>query len=112
MKLPNPEKAVIPERKLTHYLLDLGHPLGRGKAIFFRRQGFTIEGWIKFADALRDHARSATVVDFQETAYGKRYVLEGVLATPKGSVPSIRSIWIIPQGETRLFLISAYPTGK
>jgi hypothetical protein len=33
----------VPEKKITHYLLNPGHPAGGSKAAFFRRFGFEIE---------------------------------------------------------------------
>jgi len=34
MKLPNAQLATVPERKVTHYLLNPGHPAGGSKATF------------------------------------------------------------------------------
>jgi hypothetical protein len=42
MKLPNNQSATVPERKITHYLLNPAHPAGGSKASFFLRFGFTI----------------------------------------------------------------------
>jgi hypothetical protein len=35
MQLPNADDAIVPRNKLENYLLDLAHPIGRGKARFF-----------------------------------------------------------------------------
>ena len=56
MKLPHVEQAIIPERKLTEYLLSPTHRTGRDKAAFFTRFGFNREQWETLADALRRHA--------------------------------------------------------
>jgi hypothetical protein len=56
MKLPNLEKALVPERKITAYLLSLTHRDGRSKAAFFTRFGFSANAWTLLADALRRHA--------------------------------------------------------
>jgi hypothetical protein len=45
MKLPNAQLATVPERKVTHYLLNPGHPAGGSKATFFLRFGFTVAEW-------------------------------------------------------------------
>jgi hypothetical protein len=34
MKLPNVQSATMPERKMTHYLLNPAHPAGGSKAWF------------------------------------------------------------------------------
>ena len=46
MKLPNAEQAVVDEAKLTRYLLDLTHPSGGPKAIFFLAHGFSLSDWL------------------------------------------------------------------
>lgn len=45
MKLPHVESAVVPERKITHYLLNPAHPAGGSKARFFLRHGFSPVKW-------------------------------------------------------------------
>jgi len=42
MKLPNAHLAVVPERKITLYLLNPAHSAGGSKAVFFLRFGFTV----------------------------------------------------------------------
>ncbi len=49
MKLPHRDRAHVPMRKLTNYLLSPSHPVGRSKAPFFRGLGFNASD----ADALR-----------------------------------------------------------
>lgn len=55
MKLPNADNAVIDQAKLITYLLSSAHPLGRHKARFFRRFGFSAAAWHKLAEALLKH---------------------------------------------------------
>jgi hypothetical protein len=43
MKLPNSDRATIDDRKLIDYVLSPEHPIGRFKAAFFRRHGFTMD---------------------------------------------------------------------
>jgi hypothetical protein len=52
MKLPNAQSAIVPERKITHYLLNPAHPAGGSKAAFFLRFGFTAAQWEQLAGAL------------------------------------------------------------
>ncbi len=59
MKLPNAERAVVPSRKITHYLLSTAHRDGQHKAEFFSSFGFTIEAWEELAAALQNHARKS-----------------------------------------------------
>jgi len=62
MYVPDAEHAVIPERKITAYLLSLTHRDGRSKAVFFLRFGFTVAAWHVLADALRHHVRRNLVL--------------------------------------------------
>lgn len=84
MKLPNVEQAIIPQRKLTEYLLSPTHRVGRAKAAFFARFGFTQDAWEVFADALRRHALEYEVAMREETAFGVSYTVEGALHAPDG----------------------------
>ncbi len=44
VKLPHAKLAVVPERKITRYLLNPAHPAGGSKAALFLRFGFTRGG--------------------------------------------------------------------
>ncbi len=109
MKLPYAEQAFIPEEKITKYLLNLQHPVGRSKAQFFMRFGFSVAGWKKLAIALYNHAQEHEVSTIRHISMGTLYAIEGVLHTPSGEYPLVRSIWFVPQGEKFPRLTSAYP---
>jgi hypothetical protein len=42
---------------------------------------------------------------------GEKYVLEGLLETPGGKRPPVRTVWIIDAGLTAPRLVTAYPGG-
>jgi hypothetical protein len=109
MKLPNREKAVVPEAKITLYLLNPAHVKGRGKAKFFMIFGFSVAQWKQLADALLDHAQTHEVVKTEQTQFGTRYVIEGVLATPIKRKPQVRVVWFISTDGTQPHLVTAYP---
>jgi Domain of unknown function (DUF6883) len=88
--LANADLAVIEEAKVTLYLLSSHHPVGRAKAAFFRRYGFTLASWAELREALLDHARSARIVSAADTRFGRKYSLEGSLWTPDGRAPRVR----------------------
>ncbi len=85
MKLPNVQSATVPERKVTHYLLNPAHPAGGSKAWFFLRFGFNVREWRKLEEALLRHARENEVVETEPTPHGRRYVMEGQLLAPDGT---------------------------
>jgi hypothetical protein len=70
VKLPNYEHAVVPEAKVIRYLLDLTHPVGRSKAIFFLRFGFTLNMLDVMASALPAHAADNDVTNVETSSAG------------------------------------------
>lgn len=109
MKLPKAEHAVVPQNKVENYLLNLGHPDGGSKARFFLGFGFRREAWVVLADALRRHATENPVASSVTDADGVTYLVEGLLETPSGRKPRIRSIWLVETGELAPRFITAYP---
>lgn len=108
-KLPNADRAIIPETKLTRYLLDLTSKEGKTKARFFIAFGFTRDAWEVFATALKQHALAHEVASTRETPFGIHYNVEGELQTPDARNPQVRSVWKIERGETVPALVTAYP---
>jgi|ERR1044071_4808765 hypothetical protein len=109
MKLPDFEKAIIPRKKLTDYLLSPSHRDGRGKAAFFVRFGFAADSWQTLAGALLQHAAMHEVTKVEASPYGTRYVIDGNLQTPDGRAPLVRVVWFIDDGEEIPRLVTAYP---
>ena len=109
MRLPNAEQARVDRAKVVDYLLSTEHREGGPKAGFFLRFGFTREHWEDLMDALRLHAARHEVVRVVPTEHGVRYVLDGILETPDGRNPIVRTVWQIDSGDDLPRLISAYP---
>ena len=107
MKLPNIERASIPERKITHCLLSTAHRDGQHKAKFFH--GFKAEAWQELAAALLNHARLHEVVETVPTPFGRNYVIEGSLPAPDGRTARVRVVWFIANGEETATLATPYP---
>lgn len=111
-KLPNAHLAGIPEQKITHYLLNPAHPAGGSKASFFLRFGFSASDWRSFAEALLTHARQNEVVAAGQTAHGTRYVVDGPLSAPDGTVLNVRSAWYIDSNAIAPRFVTAHPLPK
>ena len=109
MRLPNAERAVVEERKITEYLLSFTSPDGASKARFFTRFGFRAEQWEIFAEALRSVCLQNEVVEVADTAYGVQHVIIGIIPTPDGRNPTVRTVWQIDLGVDYPRFISAYP---
>jgi hypothetical protein len=112
MKLPNVQWATVPERKVTHYLLNPAHPAGGSKAWFFLRFGFTVAEWRRLAEALLRHARENEVTATERTVHGIRYVVDGALAAPDGTSLNVRAAWFINPGEDAPRFVTAHPLPK
>jgi hypothetical protein len=112
VKLPDYHEAVIPQAKITGYLLSSTHREGRSKAAFFIRYGFSVERWEDLAEALRRHAAEHNVIRNEASPFGTRYIVKGILAAPDGRAPLIRSVWFIETGEHVPRFVTAYPLSR
>ena len=112
MKLPNAERAVVPERKIVAYLLNATHPAGGSKAHFFLSFGFNVAHWRELADALAQHAHANEVAETEQTPHGVRYVVDGPLKAPGGTVLNIRCAWYIDSGSETPRFVTAHPLPK
>jgi len=109
MKLPNAAQARIDREKITDYLLCASHPDGRSKAEFFARFGFRLEEWQVLAEALRKHGQTYPVVTAVDSPFGTRYTIDGVVETPDGRRPRVRTVWMVAKGALIPRLITAHP---
>ncbi len=109
MKLPNCERAIVPVEKLTDYLLSLTHAVGGSKARYFRAIGFDEENVGTFERNLLEIAQSNEIVDEKTSAYGVKYVIDGILETPGGEEIYLRTVWIIETGQAAPRFVTAYP---
>lgn len=99
MLLPGAEYAFIDSRKLADYCLSPEHPVGRHKAILFRRvlglgtEDADILREILLYVAVRAPAAAGRLDDF-----GQRFTIDFTLRTDLGTA-QIRSAWIIRPDE-------------
>ena len=109
MKLPHGESAWVGREKITDYLLSPSHPDGAGKAAFFTGYGFRAEEWEVFTRVLRKHGQTHPVIKVVDSDFGSRYAIDGILETPDGRQPFVRTVWILEKGSTEPRLVTAYP---
>jgi hypothetical protein len=109
MKLPNAERAVVDPRKLKDYALSPVHPVGRFKAAFFARLGFTTENWGRLDLELRRLALQDSAELSDRTEFGQKYLVRGIIMGPTGVSAEIRSVWITLNGEQVPRLVTIYP---
>jgi hypothetical protein len=75
----------------------------------FSHFGFSVENWHTLADSLANHTKTNEVAKVESTLFGTRYVIEGLLQTPVGRTPMVRSVRFIDSGETIPRFVTAYP---
>jgi len=109
VKLPNIDRVQISQAKAVEYLLSPTHPEGAGKAEFFAAMGFRHEEWQTLAEALRQVARDFPVTKSMTSLHGRKYIIDGVLPTPSGRTPIVRTVWIVDAGTETPRLVTAYP---
>jgi hypothetical protein len=108
VKLPNRHIALVPREKVVGYLLSATHPVGQEKARFFRSLGFEARKWTELRDALLGQAAEGTATPMPAGAFGRKYLVRGILQGPRQSA-AVLSVWIIPSGDNRPRFVTAYP---
>jgi hypothetical protein len=109
VKLPNATNAIIPEEKLSAYLLDIEHVRGGSKARLLISLGYTRDQWQQLADDIRQAHLTADVVEQRNSPWGQRYDIVAPLTGPNGDTVLFRSIWQIDLGTDMPRLITMYP---
>ena len=100
MQLPNRLQAYVPSEKLSAYLLSETHAVGKAKATFFRALGFNETNVHLLEQGLLTLAHNAPVQEIVPSSHGVKYVIEGILETPRGTASCVRTVWILETGET------------
>ena len=107
MNLPNSDKVQISEEKLRQYLLSSDHAVGRFKARFLARLGFTADNSDELRARLRDLAKQDGELG-PATSYGQKYLVFGQLEGPLGAADVV-TVWIVLAGDDTARLVTVYP---
>jgi hypothetical protein len=111
LRIPNADRAVINPTKLHGYLLSRHHPVGRLKAAFFLRLGYSPEEWGQLEADLRGQHLSQDATRLEQTRYGQKYAIRATLVGPSGSSAEVVSVWVVRIGEEFPRFLTAYPEG-
>ena len=109
MLLPNRENAYIPPEKLTGYLLSGAHVVGKAKAKFFRAHGYNDDKVHLLEQGLLLIARNNEFEEETSSPHGTKYGVRGTLITPRGTVVTVHTVWIVDPGDERPRFVTAYP---
>ncbi len=105
MPIPHSDSAIVPDEKVTYYLLNPSHSVGGPKARWLFSRGFDLTAPSELKNALLEIVGSSE--DYSEelmTLYGAKYVVRGDLECPDNSRP-----WIAETGSNAPRLVTAYP---
>ena len=108
MMLPNGDRAVVDIRKLRDYCLSPTHPVGKHKArVFSSVLGMGLDHAEQLREILLEAARTNEAEAGRQDQYGQRYVVECLVAGPRGSA-RILSVWIVLATEDFPRLVTCY----
>jgi hypothetical protein len=103
MKLPNAENAVVDVERLREYGLNPNHPQGNYKASLFQEKlGFGRTDAELLRKKILEAILTEEVIEQEEAAYGRRYVVDFGVKRGIGFVLNrslIRTVWIIRSNE-------------
>lgn len=109
MKIINIENATIPPEKIKNYLLSLSHPVGRFKAIYFNKLGYSLDNWEVLSDAFISILKNNKANRSVKTAYGVKYEVIGEIIGKENKKHKIITVWIISNDHNYPKFITAYP---
>ena len=108
VRLPNPDKAMVPQAKIEAYLLSPAHLVGRHKQVFFKSLGYAQSEWRFLERDIRAFAsRDARAT--RRTKYGQKYEVRGAITGPNDHTARIVTAWIVRGGEDFPRFLTAYP---
>ena len=108
MRLPNPDLAIVDERKLAGYSLNLEHDEGKHKARVFKSAlNMDLSHLEELKLALLSAVVSFDAVPAARNAYGQKYTVDFPL-THEDKTATIHSVWIVRESEDFPRLITCY----
>lgn len=78
MPIPDAGRAIVSHEKVCDYLLNLDHPDGGSKAIWFGSLGYQLPDWRTVADDLLEIAKTCQHFDTERSPYGGKIQSSGI----------------------------------
>lgn len=105
MKIP--EDAVVPEDKITRYLLV--QKVRNDKSKFLAQAGFTLENPEALMAAIHSLIRVSNAVEDRSNEYGIFYQAIGELVGVNGVILSVMTIWLQRQTDGKFQFVTLKP---
>ena len=71
MKVPEWKNAHIPVEKIEEYLLSKTHPIGKSKALFFNRVGYTLQNKTLLINDIHTIVKESGMHEFERICPGR-----------------------------------------
>lgn len=110
MRMPNADRAVVEEAKVSDYLLSAANPRARGKPAFFHALGFGFENRKLLRQELLHIAQSDDAEEGQSSPFGRKFEIRATLQGPLGKTAHINTVWIIETSSSIPRFVTAYPS--
>lgn len=108
MKLPNPERACVPLKKLEGYCLNSAHQRGKDKArVFAACLGLRANDAVFLQQKLLAAARTEEAKLDDKDVHGQRYSIDFDITTSVATA-RVRSGWIVRSNEDFATLVTCY----
>lgn len=111
MKIPGAKRAIAVPTKVRDYLLSPEHPVGRYKAAFFARLGYSQRNWHSLQGELQRLALSDDAVAGAPSDFGQKFEVRATLKGPSGREAAIVVVWIVLKHEQIPRFVTAFPGG-
>jgi hypothetical protein len=102
-----PEDAIIPDAKITHYLLV--QKARNDKSKFLAQAGLTQENPDALKSAIQRQSRVAEAIEDGSNEYGDFYRVVGNLVGANGVSLSVVTIWIQKQSDGKVQFVTLKP---
>jgi hypothetical protein len=93
MPIPEADRAVVEDAKVRDYLLNLSHPDGGSKAIWFHSLGYHRDKWQDLADDLIAIAKNCATFDTEITRFGVKYKALGIVGRSEQRPGVVLTVW-------------------
>lgn len=108
MNLPEGHVLEVRRAKIVDYLLNVNHPDGRPKALFFICNGLSRDRPEELTAILRKHFLECETPVITESPFGMKIVVEGDIRLPTSTLFRFRSVWIQEEGKKIINFVTAY----
>jgi hypothetical protein len=105
MRLPT--DALVAQKKLTEYLLRWRPE--NDKSVFLAQAGYTLENAGRLLADIREQLMPLEAELAENTDYGTKFALAGVLTGPNGRALRVVTIWMTEEATGQTKFITLYP---